>query len=276
MFADLHLHTHFSDGTYTPDELAAAAHSRGLGAIALTDHDTVDGCAPTATACARLGMEFIPGTELTAGWGDHEIHILGYWVDDTDADFRRELERFQGYRRDRILQIVARLNSLGVPLTAEAVFALAACRSPGRPHIARALLQGGFVPDFDTAFERYLKKGCAAWVPKPRIEAPDAIQLIHRAGGVAVLAHPGLYRRDGMIADLAAAGLDGLECWHTKHHSAMAVNYVRIATELNLAPTGGSDCHGLNKGDPLVGTMKLPYDRVAALHARRPRRDPVA
>lgn len=271
-FADLHLHTSFSDGTFTPEELSRRAREAGLDTVALTDHDTLEGCPRMGEACAREGLHFIPGTELTADIAGQEVHVLGYWVDAESPALKSELARFQEVRQSRIHEMVARLNAHGVPLRAEAVFEIAQCKSPGRPHLARALVEGGFANDFDHAFERFLKKGRAAWVPKARMKSEDAIRLIHDAGGAAVLAHPGLYRNDSIIPRLAAEGLDGVECWHTKHSADASANYLRIASRLNLVGTGGSDCHGMAKGQPLVGTVRLPVEHVEALEARRPSR----
>ena len=166
--------------------------------------------------------------------------------------------------------MVERLNQRGIPLVADAVFALANCQSPGRPHVARAMVAQGFCRDYDEAFERFLKKGRPAWVPKARMDVKATIEIIHAAGGVAVLAHPGLYRADFIIPELAAAGLDGLECWHTKHFGGASAAYERMATQLGLIATGGSDCHGMSKGEPLIGRIRLPYAQVVALKARRP------
>ncbi len=268
--ADLHLHTNFSDGTFTPEELAERAQQAGLGTIALTDHDSLEGCARMRAACAAHGLDFIPGTELTADTQGQEVHILGYWIDEQSVPFQTELAHFQQVRQSRIHEMVARLNSHGIPIRAEEVLKLADCRAPGRPHLARALVAGGFADDYDHAFDRFLKKGRAAWVAKARMKSIDAIRLIHDAGGVAVLAHPGLYRNDGIIPRLAAQGLDGLECWHTKHTPELSAKYERMAAELGLVATGGSDCHGMSKGQPLVGTVRLPQANVDALHARRP------
>jgi len=267
-FADLHLHTNFSDGTYTPEELTGRARQLDLAAVALTDHDTVEGCTRMAAACAAAGLEFIPATELTAEFDDNELHLLGYFVDTGNQTLLTEMVRFQKVRQDRVREMVARLNQLNIPLEADAVFALASCRSPGRPHVARALVMGRFCSSPDEAFERFLKKNRPAWVPKFKISALDAIALIHQAGGLAVMAHPGLNRTDGIIPDLVEAGLDGLECFHTKHTPSTSEHYVRIAKEFNLAITGGSDCHGLSKGKPLIGTVRLPYEYVEQLQAR--------
>src|SRR5262249_18299642 len=152
-------------------------------------------------------------------------------------------------------EMAARLNALGVPLEVDAVFALANCRSPGRPHVARALVQAGLVGSLDEAFERFLKKNRPAWVPKAKMSALEGIELIHQAGGLAVMAHPGLNRTDEVIPDLVDAGLDGIECFHTKHSSATVEHYLEIADKFRLLVTGGSDCHGLSKGKPLIGTV---------------------
>lgn len=276
MFADLHLHTNFSDGTYTPEELASQAAKHQLAAIALTDHDTVEGCERAAAACKALEVEFIPGTELTAEQTENEIHILGYYLDTRNQKLLSEIAKFQAVRQNRIHEMVARLNELNVPLRAEDVFALANCRSPGRPHVARALVKAGLCGSLDEAFERFLKKHRPAWVPKAKISALVAIELIHQAGGVAVMAHPGLNRSDEVIPDLVDAGLDGIECFHTKHSTATAEHYLEIADKYNLLVTGGSDCHGTSKGKPLIGTVKLPYQHVEKLKAaRNHRRTPV-
>ncbi len=267
MIADLHLHTNFSDGTFSPEELAAHGRSHGLSALSLTDHDTVEGCARMAAACAAAGVEFITGAELTAEWQGHELHLLGYCFDLENQELLAEMHRCQTVRQDRIREMVARLNQQDVPLEAEAVFALANCRSPGRPHVARALVQAGLCRSLDEAFERFLKSNRSAWVPKRKMSAPQAIALIHQAGGLAVLAHPGLNRADELIPELAAAGMDGLECFHTKHKKSGVQQFLQAAERHHLLVTGGSDCHGMNKGKPLIGSIKLPYEHVAALKA---------
>jgi predicted metal-dependent phosphoesterase TrpH len=275
-FADLHLHTFFSDGTYSPEELVGRAQACGFSALALTDHDTVEGCARTAAACDAASIEFIPGSELTAEHSEHELHILAYFVDVLHPRLLSEIGKFQKVRQDRIREIVARLNGLGVALSVDAVFQLANCQSPGRPHVARALLQAGFCSSFDEAFERFLKKNRPAWVPKFKMSAVAAIDLIHDAGGVAVLAHPGLNHADEVIPAMADAGLDGIECFHTKHSTNTAEHYLEIADELHLLVSGGSDCHGMNKGKPLIGTIKLPYQHVERLRERAAERKAAA
>src|SRR5256886_2057013 len=271
-FADLHLHTIFSDGTYTPEELTGRAQQLGLAPLALPAHATVEGAAPRAPACQQAGLDFIPATELTAEFDDNELHLLGYFVDTQNPRLLAEMAKFQKVRQERIHEMVARLNQLDIPLQADAVFAIANCRSPGRPHVGRALVAGGFCSGLDEAFERFLKKNRPAWVPKFKISALDAIGLIHQAGGLAAMAHPGLKRTDKIIPNLVTAGLDGLECFHTKHTPSTSEHYVRLAKEFSLAITGGAGCHGLSKGKPLIGTVKLPYEYVERLKSTAARR----
>lgn len=268
-FADLHLHTLFSDGTFTPEELAGRGFEVGLAAMALTDHDTVEGCERMARACQKLGVEFIVGTELTAEFQENEVHLLGYFLDPRNPKLLAEIKNFQAVRQSRIREMTDRLNKIDIPLRAETVFALANCRSPGRPHVARALVQEGLCPTMEEAFERYLKKGRRAWVPKHKISAIDAINLIHQAGGLAVIAHPGLNHCDEIIPVLAEQGADGLECFHSKHTPKMSRRYITIAERHKLLVTGGSDCHGFSKGKPLIGGVKLPGVYLQQLKAAR-------
>jgi 3',5'-nucleoside bisphosphate phosphatase len=261
MFADLHLHTCFSDGTFTPEEVAERGSRLGLVAMALTDHDTVEGCERMAAACKERGIESASGIELTAEREGCEVHLLGYFVDIRCPKLLAETRRFQSVRQSRIFEMVANLNRLGIPLRAEQVFELANCRSPGRPHVGRALVQDGYCETLDEAFDRFLKKHRPAWVPKFKISAYDAMDLVHNADGLAVMAHPGLNRSDDFIPMLVEHGLDGIECYHSKHTPSMTARYLQIAAQYGLLVTGGSDCHGFSKGKPLIGTAKVPAVR---------------
>lgn len=267
-FADLHLHTKYSDGTFTPEELVLRAQNAGLSCIALTDHDTVEGCAQAAEACGKVNIQFIAGAELTAEHADVEVHVLGYFLDTQNSVLLERLAKFQTDRQQRIHGMCAALNKLGVPIKAESVFELANCKSPGRPHVARTLVKEKLIGSLDEAFERFLKKGRPAWVPKTKMSALESVELIHQAGGLAVMAHPGLNRSDDIIPALVEAGLDGIECFHTKHSTVMSERYLEIAEKYNLLVTGGSDCHGFSKKQPLIGTVKLPYDHVEKLKAK--------
>ncbi|MBG89987.1 MAG: histidinol phosphatase [Verrucomicrobiales bacterium] len=271
-FADLHMHTNFSDGTFTPEELAQRAHDCGLRVVALTDHDTLEGCERMGKACENLGIEYIVATELTAEYDGYEIHLLGYYLDLQDEYFLSKLCQFQKVRQSRIIEMAEALNKAGVPLEADAVFELAKCKSPGRPHVARAMVNAGLVKSMDVAFEKYLKKGKPAWVPKFKISAFEAIELVHRAGGVAVMAHPGLNRTDEVLKPLIESGMDGIECFHTRHSTNDCERYECMAEEFGVLITGGSDCHGMNKGRPLIGGIKLPYVYVERMKERVARR----
>src|SRR5207247_1804340 len=221
-----------------------------------------------AAACQAEEVEFVPGTELTTEHDGVELHVLAFMVDAQNPKLLEELAKFQQVRHQRIYEMVQRLNELRIPLQVEAVFSLANCHSPGRPHVARALVQGGWCSSLDEAFDRFLKKGKPAWIPKFKIGAPEAIGLIHQAGGLAVLAHPGLNHVDEIIPELVAAGMDGLECFHSKHSTAMTHRYLELADRYRLLVTGGSDCHGMNKGKPLIGSIKVPYQCVEQLRER--------
>ena len=276
MFADLHLHTCFSDGTYSPEELVGRGVEVGLSAMALTDHDTVDGCTRMAAACQQADIEFIPACEITTEVEGNEMHMLGYFLETDNQHLLDELAKFQEIRKNRVHEMVAKLNELGVPISLERVFEVASCDAPGRPHIGRVLVEDGVCESVDEAFKRYLKSHAPAWIPKHKICAEDAISLIHEAGGIAVMAHPGLNRIDQCIPTLVKAGMDGIECFHSRHSTPMSEHYLQMADNYRLLATGGSDCHGMNKGEPLIGTVKLPYlhvemmkDAVAKVRAGR-------
>ena len=272
MFADLHLHTSFSDGTFSPEELVEHAVEVGLSAMAVTDHDSVDACARVEAACRPHGLEFVSGTELTADADGRELHLLAYYFDAGDQNFLRHLQTFQAGRQERLREMVSRINALGIDLPEEAVWEISQCRSPGRPHVARALVARGICQSFDEAFERFLKKDRPGWVPKFRISTAQAIELIHRAGGMVSLAHPGISQCNPLIPRLVSEGLDGLECFHSKHTPSATEYYLSQAAGHRLLATGGSDCHGLSKGTPLIGSVRLPklhYDRLKEKAAAR-------
>lgn len=269
-FADLHLHTRYSDGSYAPDELLRAASRQKFAAISVTDHDTLD----AIPECLRVGDEFdvevIAGVEITCRIDERELHLLGYFFGDDwkDPDLRTVLEHARRVREQRAAQFVTKLNELGVPVTIEDVTACSDCGTVGRPHVAMALVNRGVVSSVEEAFERFLKRGKPAFVERYRMTVAEAIGHIKRAGGVAVLAHPGLNRVDDRIRELMQQGLDGLEVWHSRHSGAQIERYLRMTEEFGLLATGGSDCHGNVRGQALLGTVKLPYERVEALKHR--------
>jgi 3',5'-nucleoside bisphosphate phosphatase len=269
-FADLHLHTRYSDGSYTPDELVRAAVANGLATIALTDHDTFDGVQETMDAGNRLGVEVIPGVEITSRVDMQEVHILGYFSVERWRNplLHAILDHAKKLREKRITQFVARFNELGFPLTVADVESFSTCGTIGRPHVAQALVKRGVVKSVEEAFERFLKVGKPGYVERPRMTAAETLGHIRRAGGVSVLAHPGLNNIDDRIHELKQQGLAGIEVWHPKHTASKSDRYLKLAEKHELLATGGSDCHGNVRGEPVIGTVKLPSDRLEQLKIR--------
>jgi 3',5'-nucleoside bisphosphate phosphatase len=266
-FVDLHTHSTASDGSRAPADVVAAAHAIGLRAIALTDHDTVAGVEEAVAAGARIGLRVVPGVELSAVEGDLETHILGLHLSDPTT-IEEELIQVREMRMERAARIVERLNELGVRITLEAVLVQAGGGAVGRPHVARAMIAEGWANDFRDAFDRYLGNGKPAYVAKQRLSLEDAIALIHRAGGLAVLAHPGgLATRERIVA-LAEIGLDGVEVLHPSHDWEDARRLDALATELDLVRSGGSDWHGTADGARALGTMRVPEQYLAQQDAR--------
>jgi predicted metal-dependent phosphoesterase TrpH len=257
---DLHLHTTFSDGSRTPSDVLTLASKAKVSALAITDHDTVSGLPEALEAGRSLGIEVIPGIELSSRWGATELHILGYFLDWNDPELRGHLTRFQEARHVRNPRIIEKLNALGLALTYEEVKTLAGNDSVGRPHIARVMIDKGYVTSAKEAFDRYLADGAAAHVPRELPEPAEAIAVIRAARGVPVLAHPSwLDRSEGIYKiceQLKAVGLAGIEVHYSTHRPEQTATYLDVARRLNLLVTGGSDFHGVTKPDIEVGIGK--------------------
>ena len=269
--ADLHLHTIFSDGAYTPEALIAAARERHLAAIAVTDHDTLDGVEPTRLAAGTEGPEVIAGVEFGAAGNDDrpgELHIAGLFLDPASERLRAELARFRNLRRERVFEMIERLNRCGLVMRPQQVFSLAAGDSVGRLHVARALVEAGHVKTIGAAFNHWLGVGKPGYVARAEPSVAQTMELIHAAGGVAIMAHPGQTGRDDQIADLAAAGMDGLEAFSPDHTAAQVAGYIKTAEALGLLVSGGSDCHGHNKDRVQIGSVRLDESRLEALRRR--------
>jgi predicted metal-dependent phosphoesterase TrpH len=275
---DLHAHTTASDGTLSPAELVDLAEQAGLKALAVTDHDTLDGLPEALARGKEISIEVIPGVEISAEFKPGTMHILGYLIDYQSGPLADKLERLQQARRDRNPQIVAKLNGLGMEISMDEIVARAGGGQIGRPHFAKVLMDKGYVGSVQEAFDRYLAKGGAAYVDKFRFTPQEAIELIHRAGGVAVLAHPFTLRLsdedlDSTLADFKDAGLDGLEVYYSEHTPDMSRAYVALAEKYSLAPSGGSDFHGNNKDKIKLGTglgdLRVPYSFLTGLKKRR-------
>jgi predicted metal-dependent phosphoesterase TrpH len=253
---DLHTHTVFSDGQLTPEALVELAIERRLVAIAITDHDAIDGIA-RARAAAAGRIEIVPGIEVSTSQDSLDLHILGFFIDPSDSALGARLRRFRRERIDRVRAIVERLETLGVSIDVETVYANAGPGVVGRPHVATALIAGGHVKTVDDAFKRYLGARAEAFVPRPAFHPAEAIAMISDAGGVSVLAHPGAFVPDGLVRELVQAGLDGVEVWHPQHGPTLVKRYRALAAELELIESGGSDYHGPGRHTDLGG-MRVP------------------
>jgi 3',5'-nucleoside bisphosphate phosphatase len=269
---DLHTHTDASDGSCTPAELVRNAAANGITVLSVTDHDTLAGCEPAAAACAGCGLEFVSGIEITTITCGIDVHVLGYFVDRTSAALQEFLAQQRLARIDRVGRMIERLRYLGMPLDREAILRpgrVNPAKAVGRPSIARALVEAGYVRTSNEAFHRWLASGRPAFVPRPAAAPEDVIALIHDAGGLASLAHPGVLGQDGWIPRFAAAGLDALEAYYPDHDLQATRRYLDLASEFSLAVSGGSDYHGgeMHGGaDP--GSVSLPLQAYERLKAR--------
>lgn len=272
---DLHAHTLASDGSDRPEELVAAAAAAGVGTLAVTDHDTVAAVAEARAAGERLGVEVLAGCEVTATVGDRVVHVLLYGEGLLEPGLADAVELCRRGRDDRNRAIGERLGRLTGVGHADAV-EVAGGSVLSRAHFARALVAKGAVADVAEAFDRYLSSGRPAYVPAPSVSVTDAVAIAAKAGGVAVLAHPGRLaagERDRVLAEAIEAGIDGLEVWHSQHDDELRRSLAGLAERRGLLATGGSDYHGRHKPDVRVGSgtggnVAVPDERLAALRER--------
>ena len=272
---DLHLHTTASDGRCPPDEIAAVARRAGLAVIAVTDHDTVAGLAAAARGAAAEGLRLIAGIEVTAVQEGADVHVLGYFLDPLARRLTAFLARQRVDRVRRLREMAARLDGLGLPVDVDRLFENAGAeesgRAVGRPLLARALVDAGHLDSRREAFDLYLAEGQPAWVPRRAPSPAEVVAIIHDAGGLASLAHPGLLGRDEWVPPMAAAGLDAIEAYYVDHSPELTIHYRELASRLRIAMTGGSDYHGNPAHGPeRPGTCVLPLDVFRALEALRP------
>lgn len=263
-YADLHVHSYFSDGTFSPRQIVEEARRAGLYCVAITDHDNIDALGPAREA-AGDDFEIIPGIEITAEAAGQEIHILAYLIDVTDPEFLKAVVEMQRIRVERIRGICRKLQALGAPLEAEEVFRLAAKGTVGRLHVARALCAKGFVTCVGEAFTRFIGDKGPAYVGKFKMTPKEAIQWVIKFRGVPVLAHPYILSDKTLISDFVKAGIMGLEVFYTEHSPYQTQEFLKIAAKHDLLVTGGSDCHGAAKEETSLGRVKLPYEYVEKL-----------
>lgn len=269
---DLHVHSNFSDGLLTPTQIIEKAKEVGLKAIGLADHDTIDGIAEACEAGSRLGVEVVPGVELSSQYEGRDIHILGYYFDPDHPRLMEYLNMFQQERYRRAAKMIKNLNHLGVRLTMDEVEERAHGRSIGRPHLAEVLMEKGYVETFQEAFHRYIGYGSKAYEEKYRIGPEDAINLITEARGLAFLAHPGYGITSDILQHFVKCGLDGIEIVHPKLNPNRTQYLQSFVKNNGLLVCGGSDCHGGRDGRCYIGNYSVPYailgDMKAVLRMR--------
>lgn len=267
---DLHTHSTISDGTLTPIELVAYAKTKGLKAIALTDHDSIDGISEAVEASTKYDLELIPGIEFAVSFKNKEIHILGYFIDYKNDEFKTQLKQTQIDRQNRNLEIIEKLKKIGVEITSEELYSIAGKKNiVSRVHFAKLLLKKGYVNTRDEAFKRYLCEGGKAYVPRKALNALDCINLINTNGGIPVLAHPTLYNLtmnqiELMVKEFIEFGIKGIEAIYSTYSHQQEADLKVIAKKYNLKISGGSDFHGDNKpnidlGSGISNNLSVPY-----------------
>lgn len=262
---DLHVHSACSDGSTSPEEIVSLARRAGLTALSITDHDTIAGLEAARLSCREEGILFVPGVELSVGYGNGEIHLLGYGIDPRSKLLREELDRLAAERERRMERMVERLRDMGVPAVLSEVKSLAGGRILSRLHLATHLVSKGFASSRDEAFGRFIGNGKPAFVRRHSLTLKSAIELIVGTGGMAVLAHPALTGRDDLIEYLVRTGIRGIEAYYPRHSPGDVARYLKICRRFDLVATGGSDYHGEAKPESPLGAALTPPDQLERL-----------
>jgi predicted metal-dependent phosphoesterase TrpH len=269
---DLHTHTTASDGLLAPEAVVQLAHDAGVTVLAVADHDTTAAVDAAVAAGKRLGVDVIPAVEINTDVDEAEVHILGYYIDHEAPWFQEFLTQLRNGRENRAAKMVDKLNALGVPVDYARVRAMAE-GAVGRPHVARALVEVGAVQTTDEAFQKYIGRSGPAYVERMKVTPEDAVRVIVRAGGIAVLAHPGWGVRDEWIPALIEAGLEGIEVYYPDHTPAMTAHFMELAKRYRLLITGGTDFHGGDLATRVgIGSQYVPPEVVERLQAKRAER----
>jgi len=265
---DLHIHTACSDGYYSPEEIVDKAKEQKLNCISITDHDTTDAIDRATEYAKKLGIEVIPGVELSSDLGDNEVHILAYFINPDNQELERYLEFFRTERVKRAERIVKKLNNLGFFVTMQDIMEKAKDSAIGRPHIAQVMLEKGFVRTYYEAFNKYIGNGCPAYEKKVHISPRSAFKIISDSGGLSFIAHPG-FMKEAVLKELIEAGVDGIEVIHPSHSSQLIKFYKGIVNEYFLLESGGSDFHGGKRDDfSNFGSYFTSYSVVEAMRKR--------
>jgi predicted metal-dependent phosphoesterase TrpH len=268
---DLHIHSTASDGRYSPQEIVRKAAGLGLEVIALTDHDTVNGIAPALEEARKLDrLQFIPAVEVSTDVPSGEVHVLGYFIDYTSGELAAALERFRTSREGRAQGMVDRLAGLGIHISWQRVREIAGSGAVGRPHVAQAMLEAGYISSLGEAFDRYIARDGPAYVEREKMTPVEAVQLILRSRGVAVMAHPfTVPEPEATIVEMKAAGMAGIEAYYGQHTGEEIGTLIALAKNHGLLVTGGSDYHGLDESkETLMGGVEVPMEAVERLIAR--------
>ncbi len=262
------MHSNFSDGYFAPARLIELAMEKGLHAVSLTDHDSLDGVGEFMAAGKEKGIETISGVELSAEFDGRDLHILGYGVDPDNEGFQDVLRKFRDARHQRGIKIVEKLKALGIDIEPAEVLAKACGGALGRPHIAAVLLEKGVVSRIGDAFDRYIADGGPAYVAKYKMTPSQAIEYVHAAGGLAFVAHPGIFLENmEEIEALVSKGFDGVEVFHPSHKGNVTGELQEIARRRGLLMSGGSDFHGFNGKHMPVGAVTVPYELLEKIKA---------
>jgi len=274
---DLHIHSTASDGRFSPAEIVRQSAERGLTIIAICDHDTVDGIVPALEAAKAFPqLKVIPSVEISTDVPSGEGHLLGYFIDYTNHELQTTLEELRNSRRERAQGMVAKLKNLAVQIDWQRVQEIAGSGAIGRPHIAQAMLEKGYITSLREAFIKYIGRGGPAYVERDKITLIEAVQLVLRANGLPVLAHPlTIDNPETMVIELKAAGLVGIEAYYNSYTDSEINRLVRLANKYNLITTGGSDYHGLDaSNETMIGGADVPMEaaeRLIALAEQRNR-----
>lgn len=260
MAIDLHLHSTASDGALSPEELVTKAVDLGINAIALTDHDSVEGVEQAVLEGKRKGIEIVPAVELSSGLNGQDIHFLGYFIDHKDEKFNKLLERLRRLRMERAAKIVELLRRRDVEIPFDEVLGAAKNGSVGRAHVAKIMVKRGYIDTVEEAFDKYIGRNGSCYVEKYFYTPKEIIETIRDTGGIAVLAHPALSKVDEFIFQFVSFGIQGIEVLHGEHTNEESQYYLKLAQDYDLAPTGGSDFHGLknSKRGRDIGAVKVP------------------
>ncbi len=266
---DLHIHSVFSDSDATIEEIFRTAKEKGLLAVAITDHDTIDGLDEARKISISSGVELVDGIELSAQKDDVEIHVLGYFLDSTNPQLKKELSDIYTLRKDRLIKMVDKLKTIGLRLNSEEIFAQTKNAIPTRLHLALYLIKKGYAKSVSQAFEKYLSPGKPGYIARFKYSVEEAIKLIKKYGGLSFLAHPNIIPDQSWIEEFVSQGIDGLEVVYPRFSNAKILMYKNIADKFGLLKSGGSDAHGSYREFTKIGDVAVPYEWLCAMKKKK-------